>query len=204
MLAAAGLIGTVLVGLYTTVRIWQVGEQDDRRPADAIVVLGAAQYDGRPSPVFEARLAHAVELFEAGYAPWLVVTGGGAEGDRTTEAAAARAFAIAHGVPEAAILAEDRSRNTLQSLEAVGSMLRERGLTTVLVVSDRTHTLRVLRLSLDQGLDAHASPATNSPTDADIGSRAGATIHELGALAFYFVGAGSFGGPESSGATGTP
>ena len=121
VLAAAG---AVVVAAYATYRIWQQGEQDDRRPADAIVVLGAAQYDGRPSPVFKARLQHAVELYQDGIAPYLVVTGGNAPGDRTTEAAVARDYALAHGVPDKAILVEDRGRTTLESLRSVAKLLR--------------------------------------------------------------------------------
>jgi uncharacterized SAM-binding protein YcdF (DUF218 family) len=181
--------GTGLVA-WSTFRIQQQGALDERRPADAIVVLGAAQYDGRPSPVLAARVNHALELFKAGIAPLLIVTGGKASGDRTTEAAAARAWAEANGVPAAAILAEDRGRTTLESLEAVAVMLRERGLTSAVFVSDRTHMLRVLRIAIDQGIRAWGSPTSTSPTDADPASRTAAIIHELGALAIYFAGAG--------------
>ena len=190
-MAFAGLIGAAVIAAYTSLRIWQVGEQDGARPADAIVVLGAAQYDGSPSPVFEARLGHAVSLYETGLAQVLVVTGGGAEGDRTTEAAVGRAYALARGVPDSAILVEDRSRTTVQSLDAVGAMLRQRGLRNVVFVSDRTHMLRVLRIARDEDLTAYGSPAPDSPTDADLASRSTALLHELGALALYFVGAGA-------------
>jgi uncharacterized SAM-binding protein YcdF (DUF218 family) len=184
VLAAAG---AVVVAAYATYRIWQQGEQDDRRPADAIVVLGAAQYDGRPSPVFKARLQHAVELYQDGIAPYLVVTGGNAPGDRTTEAAVARDYALAHGVPDKAILVEDRGRTTLESLRSVAKLLRSHELHTAVFVSDRTHMLRVLRMAQDQGVTSYGSPTSTSPTDRDLPSRADATIHELGALAIYFV-----------------
>ena len=98
-LAGAACLGLALIGGYATYRIWAQGQTDEERPADAIVVMGAAQYNGRPSRVFAARLDHAVSLYLAGVAPRLVVTGGKAEGDRTTEAAAGRAFAIGLGVP---------------------------------------------------------------------------------------------------------
>jgi uncharacterized SAM-binding protein YcdF (DUF218 family) len=184
VLAAAG---AVLVVGYATYLIWQQGEQDDRQPADAIVVLGAAQYDGRPSPVFRARLEHAVELYKDGFAPYFVVTGGNAPGDRTTEAAVARAYALAHGVPETAILVEDKGRNTLDSLRSVARVMREHDLRSAVFVSDRTHMLRVLRIARDQGMTSFGSPTATSPTDRDVTSRADATVHELGALAFYFV-----------------
>ena len=97
-LLKVGLLACLAIALvagYATFRVWAQGERDERRPADAIVVMGAAQYDGRPSPLFAARLDHAVELYHAGIAPRLVLTGGKADGDRTTEAASARAYAIA-------------------------------------------------------------------------------------------------------------
>jgi uncharacterized SAM-binding protein YcdF (DUF218 family) len=186
-LFVAGVVGAVLLAGYTTYRIWDQGARDDRRPADAIVVLGAAQYDGRPSPVFRARLEHAVALYRDGLAPYLVVTGGKATGDRTTEADAARQFAIDRGVPADAILVEDESRTTLESLRAVGALLREHDLTSAVFVSDRTHMLRVLRMARDQGITAWGSPTATSPIDADPGRRMRATTRELAALAAYFL-----------------
>ncbi len=182
-----GLAGAVLLAAYASYRIWDQGQRDERRQADAIVVLGAAQYDGRPSPVFAARLDHAVALYLAGVAPILVVTGGKATGDRTTEAAVARAFAIGHGVPAESILLEDRGRTTLESLRTVGVMLHRRGLQTAVFVSDRTHILRVLRIARDQGIVGWGSSTRTSSTDGEAGRRLEATIHELGALAIYFV-----------------
>lgn len=201
-LGVAALVGAVLIAALATFRIWEQGDRDERRVADAIVILGAAQYDGRPSPVLEARLLHGIDLYEAGLAPILVVTGGKAEGDRTTEAAAARAYAVAHGVPETAILSEDRGRTTLESLEAVRELLRGRGLTSAVFVSDRTHMLRVLRIATDQGIEAWGSPTTMSPTDADPRVRLEAVLHELGALAVYFLGAGHLIGDEVTGPAG--
>ena len=193
-LAIAGLIGAFLLIGYATLRIWQQGEMDDRRPADAIVVLGAAQYDGNPSPVLRARLDHAIDLYLAGLAPNFVVTGGKARQDRTTEAAAASAYAVRRGVPAAAILVEDRGASTLESLESVGTMLRERGLRSAVFVSDRSHMLRVLRIARDQGLEGWGSPTTTSPADATLSRRLDSTIHELGGLAAYFIGSR---GPEA-------
>jgi uncharacterized SAM-binding protein YcdF (DUF218 family) len=194
-----GALAVLFVGLAaTTFRIWQQGEQDERRPADAIVVLGAAQYDGRPSPVFEARLAHAVELYHQGLASMFVVTGGQIPGDTTTEAAVARKYAISHGVPATAIIGEDVARNTLTSMRSVASLLHERGLHSAVFVSDPPHMLRVLRMASDLGIDGYGSPATNSPTMADGVARLQATVHELGALAVYFVTGGD---PEAAAST---
>jgi uncharacterized SAM-binding protein YcdF (DUF218 family) len=183
--AALAIIGVSMAA--TTFRIWQQGPQDERRPADAIVVLGAAQYDGTPSPVFEARLSHAVELYREGLAPTFVVTGGKIPGDTTTEAAVARQYAIARGVPASAIIGEDQARNTLTSMRSVAALLKERGLHSALFVSDPTHMLRVLRIAADLGIEGYGSPTTTSPAMADPVTRFVATVHELGALGVYFV-----------------
>ncbi|HEU4572380.1 MAG TPA: YdcF family protein, partial [Candidatus Limnocylindrales bacterium] len=133
-LALAAFVGTCLVGAWMSFRIWDTGNRDDRRAADAIVVLGAAQYNGRPSAILRARVEHAIDLYEAGLARWLVVTGGKADGDRTTEAATARTLAIERGVPASAILVEDQGRTTLESLRGVGAVLRANGLSSALFV----------------------------------------------------------------------
>ncbi len=190
-LIVAGGLAVVVAATFATIRIWQQGATDERRPADAIVVLGAAQYDGRPSPVFEARLEHAVALWKAGIAPHFVVTGGKLPGDRTTEAAVARAYAIAHGVPPEAIFGEDQAHNTLSSLAAVATLMRDRGLGSAVIVSDPTHMLRALRMAEDLGIDAWGSPTTNSPLAGDPARMAQATLHELGALAVYFLTGGA-------------
>jgi len=194
------LLTVVAITAWGAFRIQQQGAADERRPADAIVVLGAAQYNGRPSPVLEARIRHAVDLFRDGIAPILIVTGGKATGDRTTEAAAAAFWAAANGVPATAILSEDQGRTTLESLEAVASIMRAHHLASAVFVSDRTHMLRVLRIATDQGIVAWGSPTTTSPVDADPGSRMTATAHELGALALYFAGAGHIVGEEPTSA----
>jgi uncharacterized SAM-binding protein YcdF (DUF218 family) len=190
-LAGAACLGIVLVGGYATYRIWAQGQRDEERPTDAIVVMGAAQYNGRPSPVFAARLDHAVSLYFAGVAPVLVMTGGKAEGDRTTEAAAGRDFAMALGVPADAILVEEESRTTLESVRAVASLLAANDLHDAVFVSDRPHMLRVLRMAADQGVTAWGSPTQTSPIEGDLTGQIDATIHELGALAYYFVTGGS-------------
>ena len=155
------------------------------------MVLGAAQYDGRPSPVFEARLEHAVELWHAGLAQAFVVTGGKLDGDRTTEAAVARRYAIEHGVPESAIFGENEAHNTLTSLKAVAGELADREMRSAIFVSDPTHMLRVLKIADDLGIEAYGSPTPSSPVQADPLRRVQATIHELGALAVYFLSGGA-------------
>ena len=181
-----GLAVAVVAGA-ASFQIWRQGNADEQRPADAIVVLGAAQYDGRPSPVFEARLAHAVELYHAGISSRLVVTGGKRDGDRTTEAATARAYALAHGVPDGAILVEDQARTTLESVRNVAAVMGGAGLHSAVFVSDRPHMLRVLRMAADAGIAGWGSPTATSPLERDPMARVDATVHELGALAVYFV-----------------
>jgi uncharacterized SAM-binding protein YcdF (DUF218 family) len=186
-LTLAGLVVATAVIGFVALRIWDQGNRDERPPADAIVVMGAAQYDGRPSPVFAARLDHAIDLYHAGVAPILIVTGGKAEGDRTTEAASARDYATNHDVPDEAILAEDQSRTTLQSIRGVAGLMRDHGLETAVFVSDPSHMLRVLRMASDQGITGYGSPTRTSPLERDTLRRVDAIVHELGALAVYFV-----------------
>ena len=190
IVVVGGLLVALAAGL-ASLRIWQQGSVDEQRPADAIVVLGAAQYDGRPSPVFEARLDHAVSLWHQGIAKAFVVTGGKLPGDRTTEAAVARAYAIEHGVPAEAIFGEDEAHNTLDSLTAVAAVLEKRRLRSAVFVSDPTHMLRVLRIAQDLGIESYGSPTTTSPVAADPLRRAEATVHELGALGVYFLTGGA-------------
>lgn len=186
-LLAIGLAGFAVVVGYGAFRIWDQGARDERRPAGAVVVLGAAQYDGRPSPVFAARLDHAVALFLTGDYRYLVVTGGKADGDRTTEAAVARAFALARGVPDERILVEDRGRTTLESLQSVAALLARQGIRDAVFVSDPTHMLRVLRMASDLGMTAWGSPTPTSPVGSDPSRVVAAYVHELGALALYFT-----------------
>lgn len=185
LLAMAFSIGAAALTAFTVYRVWDVGQHDNRRHVDAIVVLGAAQYNGRPSAVLAARLDHAIELYKEGYAPYLVVTGGKLPGDRLTEAATGRIYAVARDVPASAILAETTGRTTLESIQNVRALFDANGLHTALFVSDRTHMLRVLRLAADQGLEAWGSPTESSPADNDAHMHFNALMHELGALGFY-------------------
>ena len=128
---------------------------DDARPSQAIIVLGAAQYDGRPSPVFEARLDHAAELYKQGIAPMIVVTGGKQPGDRFTEAGAGADYLHARGVPDDAILRETTSRTSWESLRGVGAVPQGRAaITRVVLVSDPFHSLRIRLIAEEIGFDA--------------------------------------------------
>ena len=140
-----------------------VGNRDSAQRADAIVVLGAAQYAGRPSPVLEARLDHAIRLYRRGIAPILIVTGGKAAGDITSEAETSARYARHNGVPASAILLEDESRSTTEQMHAVARMVRSRELASVVLVSDRFHMLRLLLTAWKLNLKAYGSPTRSSP-----------------------------------------
>ena len=191
-LLVVALAGFLLLLVYAIYRITAQGEIDEARPADANVVLGAAQFNGQPGGVFEARLQHAVDLWKQGLAPYLIVTGGKLPADITTEAATARAWAIANGVPREAILGENLGRNTLESMDGVAAILQSHDLHRVLFVSDRTHMLRVLRMAKDLGITAWGSPTPTSPTDLEPDRRWRSVAHELAGLAVYYVGGGGF------------
>jgi uncharacterized SAM-binding protein YcdF (DUF218 family) len=137
--------------------------RDQRAAADVIVVLGAAQYDGRPSPVFRARLDHALTLYRQGVAPSIAVTGGQRPEDRVTEATAARNYLFDHGVPEEAILRVPEGSSTWESLSATALALRQRGLTDVVLVSDPPHALRTKLIGEGLGLSVQLSPTPTSP-----------------------------------------
>jgi uncharacterized SAM-binding protein YcdF (DUF218 family) len=160
-----GTLAAVLVGwVMSAVNVWRVATHDRSAPSDAIVVLGAAQYRGRPSPVLRARLDHAVGLFASGVAPRLVLTGGIAEGDTASEAAVSRAYVLQAGVPDSAILTENEGRTTDQSLERVARLLRARRLSRVVLVSDPFHLARAGRLARRHDLDVRTSPTrTDDP-----------------------------------------
>ena len=155
----------VLVGYYliTFVQVWQAAESDDKRPSEAIIVLGAAQYDGRPSSVFKARLDHAYQLYKEGLAPTIVVTGGKQPGDRFTEAQAGANYLIDLGVPDADILRETTSTNSWESLAASATFLHERGIRRVILVSDPFHSLRIKLIAEELGFDPVTSPTRTSP-----------------------------------------
>jgi len=189
-LGLATAIGIALVAAFASYRIWAVGQRDESgQQVDAVVVLGAAQYDGRPSPIFEARLDHAVSLVLNGTAPYLVVTGGRAPGDRVTEADVARQYAIDHGVPAESILAEETGTDTLTSLRNVKAIFDGEGFRRGLFVSDRTHMLRVLIIADDLGMEAYGSPTRSSPVDRDAIATVDAVVHEVVGLAVYLLAA---------------
>ena len=161
VLMVLGLLLLVWVTSLGAVLAWE--RNDQTRPVSAIVVLGAAQYVGRPSPVLRARLDHAITLFHRRLAPLMIVTGGTGDGDTTSEAAVSQRYAIRRGVPASAILMENKGRTTSESMEGVAAILRSRSRRDVLLVSDPFHMLRLTILARRHGLEPYASPTPTSP-----------------------------------------
>jgi uncharacterized SAM-binding protein YcdF (DUF218 family) len=152
---------------------------DGARAAEAIVVLGAAQYDGRPSPVLRARLDHAADLYHRSLAPVVVVTGGSRPGDRFTEATAGATYLHGRGVPDAAIRREVSGRSTWESLAATARFLRSEGISEVLLVSDPSHAYRVGAIAAELGLSPSVSP---TPTGAVRGADVRGLLRETAAV----------------------
>ncbi|HEX6925242.1 MAG TPA: YdcF family protein [Longimicrobiaceae bacterium] len=143
--------------------IYLFGHRDQARPADAIVVLGAAQYQGRPSPVLRARLDHAIALYRDSIASTLILTGGVGVGDTISEAEVGRRYAVKAGVPSTSILVERTGISTEQSLRAVARLMRERGLHSAVLVSDPFHMLRLRLVASRLGIRPYSSPTRTSP-----------------------------------------
>ena len=155
-LLLAGGAGWVL---WVNGQIRYYEDRDEARPADAIAVFGAAEYDGRPSPVLRARLDHALELYERGLAPLVITLGGGYEADEQhSEGGVGENYLLAHGVPEAAIIAETESDNTEQSAQRLAVIARKNGLRSIVVVSDGTHLFRIHAICEHDGLQVFTSP----------------------------------------------
>lgn len=165
-LAIALVVVPALIYLTALAAVLLVARRDQRRPADAIVVLGAAQYNGRPSPVLRSRLDHALTLYREGLAPAIVVTGGIGTGDRVSEATVGQQYLTQQGVPPAAIVVRPEGRSTEASMRAVAAWARERGLGRLLLVSDPFHMLRLRLETSGTGLVAYTSPTRTSPISA--------------------------------------
>lgn len=161
LLVVFALLAVYLV--VTFAQVWNASRQDHAQTADAIVVLGAAQYNGEPSPVLQARLDHAFDLWSQQLAPIVVVTGGNQEGDVTTEAKSGYDYLRSLGVPDSALRLEVDGTNTWESLAAASRILRAEGLDEVLLVSDPYHSYRLVGIAHELGLEAHVSPTDTSP-----------------------------------------
>src|SRR3954469_25444339 len=147
----------------TFVQVWMASRRDEARASQAIIVLGAAQYNGTPSPVLAARLDHAIDLYRRKIAPTIVVTGGQAPGDKYSEAGASAEYLHQHGVADDAILREVTGRTSWESLRAAARFLESRHMTRVVLVSDPYHSMRIDAIAHEVGLDAVTSPTRTSP-----------------------------------------
>ena len=173
----------------TLVAVWM--GKDEHPKVDAIVVLGAAQYDGRPSAIYAARLEHAVDLYHGGVAPLIVFTGGKEPGDRFTEGGSGARWAVQHGIPQSATLVEESSRTTYENLRGAKRVLDSRlhpsRRLKVVVVSDPFHMFRAMRQADDVGFRAYPSPTRTSPVSASRMKLTGAVLREDLALGGYLI-----------------
>ncbi|MBU3063004.1 YdcF family protein [Nocardia sp. NEAU-G5] len=182
---AGGLLVALVLVLGTAARVWQVARIDDDTHADAIVVLGAAQYDGTPSSVFAARLGQASRLYDKGIAPLVITVGGKRPGDEYTEAAAGKNYLAGEGVPADRVLAVETGSDTLESIDAVAAAMRARDLSSVVLVSDPWHSMRTRTMARDAGLRAWTSPTRTGPAVYTRESQFHGIARETAALLWY-------------------
>lgn len=160
-LIALFLIFVIAFPLYVTLQIWRTGSSSSTKKADAIVVLGAAQYNGRPGPILTARLKHALEIYDNAQAPRIVTTGGRAPGDITTEAAAGERWLHVRGVKRISVIAQ--GRDTYSSTSAYVDYAKKRGWKSVVIVTDPWHCYRAQSMARSLDLPATCSPSTTGP-----------------------------------------
>jgi uncharacterized SAM-binding protein YcdF (DUF218 family) len=183
------LLGAGALLAVTATAVWRAAHDDEARRhdhADLIAVLGAAQYNGRPSPTFEGRLRQAAILYGEGFSPQVLVLGGNQPGDLTTEAAAGREWLISDGLPADAVFAEPVGNTTYESLQAAAGFMQERKLVSVFLVSDPWHNLRIRRMARDLGLEAYVSATFHSAARSQ-GTRLAGYVRETFAYLYYRV-----------------
>ena len=184
---AAVAVAIVIVFAATGVAVWRAAHTDDASlvdRVDVILVLGAAQYNGDPSPVFEGRLRHAELLYDEGRADTILVLGGGAPGDSSTEAEAGRDWLVSDGVPSESVVASPVGTTTLESLRAAATWMGDRELDSAFLVSDPWHNLRMKRMASDLGIEAYASATWQSAARTE-GTRFGGYVRETLAYLYY-------------------
>lgn len=172
---------------YVWVHIWWVAREDQHPHSDAIVVLGASQYNGRPSPVFQARLDHALVLYNEGVASHIVTVGGKEPGDNYTEAGSGAAYLHQHGVPKSALVALQTGRDTLQSLRAVKASFTAHSWHTAVLVTDPWHCLRARTMARDLGIKADTSPERTGPAVSGTGVEVRYIARETEAYIYYEI-----------------
>ncbi|MDT0302081.1 YdcF family protein [Streptomonospora wellingtoniae] len=171
----------------TWVWVWYTARADERPASDAILVLGASQYNGRPSPIFEARLAHAENLYRAGVAPAVVTVGGNQPGDNYTEGGSGRDWLVEQGVPAADVVAVEEGDDTLKSIEAVSEVFENRDWSSVVIVTDPWHSLRSREMAGDHGMEAATSPSRSGPAVIERETQLWYITRETASLWYYWI-----------------
>jgi uncharacterized SAM-binding protein YcdF (DUF218 family) len=186
--AIAVVVVLLAYPLYLAYQVWSQSHRDENHSADAIVVLGAAQYDGEPSPIFKARLDQAAYLYREGFSTTVIVTGGKQEGDRFTEAEAGANYLISQGVSSEAFLLENQGSTTLESLREVRDLADEHGIQSVLLVSDPMHSERIKRIAGDLGFSAvYSSPASYISLNRSRATKARELAREVASIIAYEI-----------------
>ena len=183
MVADLIIVGALVLAA-TAVVVARQGNFEEVRRADAIVVFGAAEYSGRPSPVYRARLDHAFDLFERGYAPLIITTGGAGADPTYNEGAVGRDYLSRRGVPDSNLIAETQSTDTAESTQRVSAILQRNGLHTVVAVSDAYHIFRIKRLMRRYGIEAYGSPRPGSVPHTAL-AKATSALHEAASYLFW-------------------
>ncbi len=181
-------MGVVFSEWFLYVKIRQQAECDETRPADAIVVFGAAEYNGAPSPVFKARLDHALALEERNLAPLVITTGGSGGDPHFTEAGVGRDYLVQQGIAEEKVLSETRSETTFESAQAVARLMGKRHAKNCIAVSDGFHLFRIKLMFSSQGINAYGSPAPASPIESDPFQRAFHSLREMLLSTLWYLG----------------
>lgn len=184
ILILALLIGGVIWVVWVESQIRYYSMRDEARPADAIAVFGAAEYDGRPSPVLRARLDHGLELYQEKLAPLIITLGGSDPTDQHSEGGVGRDYLMAHGVPDSAIIAETESNDTEESAKRLAAIARTNHLTSIVVVSDGTHLFRVHALCSSMGLNVVTSPRQELRA-LPLSDRMKRNVHEVLSYSFW-------------------
>lgn len=183
-LLAAVVAVLVLIPAVATGQVMATARADDTAPTDVVVVLGASQFWGRPSPVLESRLARGKALLDGQVASRIVTVGGKQPGDRTTEAEAGRVWLTGHGVAGSSVVAVPEGRDTLESLQAVAALMKDKGWTSATIVTDPAHEARSLAMARALGIDAHAAPTRSG---AGSGVTLDYVVRESAGLAWFWV-----------------
>jgi len=181
----AVLVAFLIYGVYIYAQIRDWAVRDDVHPADAIVVLGAAQYNGRPSPVLKARLDHAFDLYRKGYARTVITTGSYGPDLNFSEAQVSTKYLVQRGVDSSNIITDQGGGSTYDSIDAASGLLKAKGWKTALVVSDGFHLYRVKRMFTDKGIVAYTSPAPNSPIEVASSQRFWHSLREVVLFSAY-------------------